>query len=137
MRYAFLARTSGHRNGSFPPHRTALRQKASSAGGTRSSTDAAVSNPAQDILNLAGSKLGVYDRERSYTAQRVIRPLKPVNGHLTVAEKVCRQRDQPRQAVKPVQIRTEPNGPGSFCVAGSEATDQDCWRSPAMRARSR
>jgi hypothetical protein len=78
------------------------RQKASSAGGTRSSTDAAVSNPAQDILDLTGSKLGVYDRERGYIAQGVIRSFKPVNASFTVAEKVCRQRDQSRQAIKPV-----------------------------------
>jgi hypothetical protein len=60
--------------------------------GTPSSTDAAVSNPAQDVLHLARSQLGVDDRERGYTAQGVIRSLKPVNGNFTVAEKVCRQR---------------------------------------------
>jgi hypothetical protein len=61
------------------------RQKAFSAVGTRSSTDAAVPNPAQDILDLTSSKLGVDDRERGYTPQCVIRLLKPIASSLTVA----------------------------------------------------
>jgi hypothetical protein len=104
MRYEFLAPTSGHRIGSFPLHRRVSRQKASSASGTRSSTDAAVSNPAQDILDLTGSKLGVYDREWGHTPQCVIRLLQPVNGNFMVAEKVCRQRNQSRQPIKPVRF---------------------------------
>jgi flavin-dependent dehydrogenase len=63
-----------------------------STGGDFSQGFSIVTQQLHEILHLTGPKLGVYDRERGYTAQGVIRPLKPVNGSFTVAPRPKKRR---------------------------------------------
>ena len=63
-----------------------------STGGDFSQGFSIVTQQLHEILHLTGPKPGVYDRERGYTAQGVIRPLKPVNGSFTVAPRPKKRR---------------------------------------------
>ena len=68
------------------------------------STDSAVRNPAQYVLDLASAKLGVDSRNGGDSAERPIGSLKPAQCSLTISEEVIGDGNNPSEPVEPIGL---------------------------------
>ena len=66
------------------------------------STDSAVRNAAQDVLDLASAKLRVDGRNRCDSAERTIGTLKPAQGALSITEILIGKGNNASEPVKPI-----------------------------------
>ena len=70
----------------------------------RASTDSAVRNPAQNVFDLASSKLRVDGSNGGDSTQRTVGSLQPAQGSLTIAKKVIGDGDNSSEAIQTVGL---------------------------------
>ena len=68
------------------------------------STDSAVRNPAQYVLDLASAKLRVDGSNGGDSAERPVGSLKPAQGSLTIPEEVIGDGNNPSEPVEPIGL---------------------------------
>jgi len=89
-----------------PRRRTARARRDVAAPGKLGSTNPAVGDSAEYVLHLTRSRFGIDGGNRRQSAQCAIRALQPAHSQLMIPQTLTRQRDNARQPVKAVRLKS-------------------------------